>query len=476
MQIEALGLITIVLGLIGWFVGQRFALPVLVISTLLAASAALFLTSLGGANIQPAYVLLGFAALAFVAARDRLQRAGAALIFPSPGFWLLLTAAYATLSAIFLPRILAGWTYVFAIARTELGPGIVSMPLGPTSGNITQSVYFLGDVVCFLVFYEAASRADGLITVTKAVIAAAAVNLCFAAIDIGSYGAGLGDVLAIIRNGSYRMLDDATVLGFKRIVGSFPEASTFAYFTAGFFAFCTSLGLDGIRPRLTGPLAALSLVALVFSTSSTGYAATSGFLALFFIMSLARALSGPVRRAMLIAVATLPLMVGAGLTALRLDPPLWRTVNDVVDATIFDKMSSSSGVERAKWNDQALINFTDTHGFGAGTGSVRASSFPIAVLGNIGIFGALTYGTFLLQVMLGRTNRWTHPVPSSCQNAARWACLAQLVGASVAGSFIDLGLPFFIFAGLACAGPERARALSPVPLAPHAVATVSEGS
>ena len=476
MQIEAIGMITIVLGLIGWFAGQRFVLPVLVISTLLAASAALILTSLGGANIQPAYVLLGFAALAFVASRDTVRRAGAALVFPSPGFWLLLTAAYATLSAIFLPRILAGATYVFAIARTELGPGIVSMPLEPTSGNITQSVYFLGDVVCFLVFYEAGSRADGLMTVVKAVIAATAVNLCFAAIDMGSYWTGLGDVLAVIRNGSYRMLNDATVLGFKRIVGSFPEASTFAYFTAGFFAFCASLSLDGIRPRLTGPLALLSLVALVFSTSSTGYAATSGFLALFFITSLARVLSGSVRRAMLIAVAVLPLVVGAGLTALRLDPPLWRTFNDVVDATIFDKMSSGSGIERARWNDQALINFTDTQGFGAGTGSVRASSFPIAVLANIGAFGALTYGIFLLQVLLGRTDRWPHPFPASCQNAARWACLAQLVGASVAGSFIDLGLPFFVFAGLACARPARARAPSPVPLAANAVAIVSEGS
>jgi hypothetical protein len=179
---------------------------------------------------------------------------------------------------------------------------------------------------------------------------------------------------------------------------------------------------------------------------------------------------------MLIAVAVLPLVVGAGVTALRLDPPLWRTVNDVVDASIFDKMSSSSGTERAKWNEQALVNFTDTHGFGAGTGSVRASSFPIAVLANIGVFGALTYGVFLLQVLLGGGNRWPHPVPASCQNAARWACLAQLIGAAVAGSFIDLGLPFFVFAGLACAGPERLCAPRLLPVPANAVATVSEGS
>jgi hypothetical protein len=474
MQIEAIGAVVILCGLIGWFAGPRVAIPLFIASTLLNAAAALILTSLGGANIQPAHLLLCFLVLAAIATRGVLHRAGAALIFPAPGFWLVLTAAYAMLSAFFLPRIFADTTYVFAIARTELGPGIISMPLGPTSGNITQAIYFLGDVVCFLLFFAYGSRPEGLKTTINAAIAVTAINLCFAAIDLGSYDAGLGDVLAVIRNGNYRMLDDTAVLGFKRIVGSFTEASTFAYFTAGFFAFCTSVSIDGIRPRLTVPLALLSGVALVFSTSSTGYAAGSGFIALFFARSLLRVLSGPVRRTTLIAVAVLPLVVGAGLIGLRLDRPLWQTVNQVVDASIFDKMTSSSGIERAKWNEQALVNFADTHGLGAGDGSVRASSFPIAVLGNIGIFGGLTYGIFLLQLLAGRRDRWQHPFPAACQRAARWACLTQLIGASVAGSFIDLGLPFFIFAGLACAGPEPVRAARPM-LTPT-LATIPEGS
>jgi hypothetical protein len=228
MQIEAIGAIAVILGLVGWFAGPRFAVPVFVASTLLAASAALILSALGGANIQPAHLLLGFLTLSAVMSRAARRRARAALLPPNAGFWLLLTAVYATLSAVFLPRIFAGATYVFAIARTEIGPGIISMPLAPTSGNITQAVYFLGDVICFLVFYDAASRPEGVKTVVNAVIASAAINLGFAAIDIGSYWAGLGGVLDVVRNANYRMLDDATVLGFKRIVGSFPEASTFA--------------------------------------------------------------------------------------------------------------------------------------------------------------------------------------------------------------------------------------------------------
>jgi hypothetical protein len=463
MHVEAIGAITAILGLAGLIAGQRFAVPVFVVSTLLNAAAALILTALGGANIQPAYLLLGFLALIAGRSRASLRCAGEALLPPHAGFWLLLTAVYATLSAVFLPRIFAGATYVFAVARTDVGLGLVSMPLAPTSGNITQAVYFLGDVICFLVFYDAASRPDGAKTVVNAVIAAAAINLGFAAIDYGSYLAGLGDVLGFIRNANYRMLDDVTVLGFKRIVGSFPEASTFAYFTSGFFAFCTKLWLDGVYPRWTGPIALISLLSLGLATSSTGYAATSAFLALLFIVSLARTLCRPVRRSTFVLATVFPLVIAAGLAGLRLDGPLWRTASEVVDVSIFDKMSSNSGIERAKWNDQALVNFSDTHGLGAGDGSVRASSFPLAVLGNIGVFGALTYGMFLLSLLFGRGHRWQHPFPARCQSAARWACLTQLIGASVAGSFIDLGLPFFVFAGLACAGPVRVPAARRAP-------------
>src|SRR6202030_3462237 len=104
---------------------------------------------------------------------------GGAVWFPRAGFWLLLTGAYAAVSAVIFPRLFAGATYVFAIARTEIGPGIIAMPLAPTSGNITQTVYFLGDIVCFVVFYAYACKPAGLKAITYAAIAAAALDLAF---------------------------------------------------------------------------------------------------------------------------------------------------------------------------------------------------------------------------------------------------------------------------------------------------------
>jgi hypothetical protein len=475
MHIEVVGAITVVLGLIGCFVGQRFAVSAFCVSMLLSAAAAVILTSLGGASIPPAYLLLGFLALSGAMSRGSRRRAGEALMPPNAGFWLLLTAVYALLSAFFLPRIFADETYVYTITRTEIGMGLIAMPLTPSSGNITQLVYFLGDVLCFLVFYDAASRPNGLKTIVDAVIISTAINLGFAVIDLVTFWTGLGDILGVIRNGNYRMLDDGTVLGFHRIVGSFPEASSFAYYTVGFFAFCTKLSLDGVRPRITGFLALSSLVALILATSSTGYVATSGFLAVLFVVSLPQIFFRPVRKSTFVMVTIFPLLVSAGLVGLRLDGPLWLTATEIVDTSIFNKMSSQSGVERAKWNDQALINFVDTSGLGAGTGSVRASSFPIAVLSNIGVFGAFTYSVFLLSLFFSRKGKWQHPFPASCQSAARWACLAQLIGASVAGSFIDLGLLFFIFAGLACAGPETVPVARRSALLPVAAPTTSSG-
>jgi hypothetical protein len=465
MEIEAIGAITVILAMVAWFAGGAVAVYIFVPSTLLSAAAAIVLPGLGGASIQPAHLLLGLLALAAVAGATSLRVIGNKLAFPHEGFWLLLTAAYGVLAALFLPRIFAGATYVYAIARTEIGQGLVALPLAPTAGNITQTVYFLGDLVCFLVFCGYAAKPSGLTAMVWAILAAAALNLGFAAIDVIGYWGGLGDPLVVIRNADYRMLNDASVLGFKRIVGSFPEASTFAYFTAGFFAFCTRLFLSGIHQRFSGALALLSLCALAFSTSSTGYAATLTFLGVLFLVCVGRALTRPVPRSVVALIVAMPLLVAGGSIGLRLYQPAWTALQNMIDQTVFDKLGSESGLERARWNEQAMTNFADTDGLGAGVGSVRASSFPIAVLGNIGLPGAVLYGVFLLQLLFARKNRWQDPFPAACQDAARWACFTQLVGASVAGSFIDLGLPFFVFAGLACAVPQPALSRRPVRMA-----------
>jgi len=457
MKFEVLGLIVVFLGCIGWVIGSQFAIWVFITSTLLGASAAITLTSLGYATIQPAYLLLGFIGLWALVHRSSVRLITRMLAFPRAGFWLLLAAGYAVLSAIFFPRLFRGATYVFAVARTDVGTGIIETPLAPVSGNITQTVYFLGDLVCFLVFYVYASKPADFKVIVKAILGCAEINLTFVLMDLANYWTNLPNLLSFVRNGSYAMLDEGMVFGFKRIVGSFPEASTFAYCTTGLFAFCTILWLEKVHSRLAGALAVLSLVVLVFSTSSKGYAGVCGFLLLLVVMKAAQVITRPVTGPALAFVTVAPVLLLTLIMGLRLHQPTWDVVDEVVNGAIINKLSSSSGVERVRWNSQALINFADTYAMGGGVGSVRASSFPLAVLGNIGASGALTYGGFLFAVLFGRKNRWAASYPAACQSAARWACVAQLIGASVSGSFLDLGLLFFIFAALACAGPDADR-------------------
>src|SRR6185436_7052729 len=78
------------------------------------------------------------------------------------------------------------------------------------------------------------------------------------------------------------------------------------------------------------------------------------------------------------------------------------------------------------------------------------SSFTVAVIGSLGVPGALLYAIFLLTIWFGRRSAATAST-SQMQSAARSACLAWLIAASVSAGLIDLGLPFFAFAALATA-------------------------
>ncbi len=120
---------------------------------------------------------------------------------------------------------------------------------------------------------------------------------------------------------------------------------------------------------------------------------------------------------------------------------------------LFDKASSQSGIERASWNAAALKNFFDTYGFGAGLGSVRASSFLVAVPANLGLPGVIFFGAFFWQA-LARAGRDGGP-EADLRVAARNGCLGLLLAAAVSGALVDLGLQFYFLAGLASTGVAR---------------------
>ena len=131
MTIELIGVITVALGLLSLFVEPAFIVYVFFGSTLLGAAGAFILPALGGTTIQPAHVLLGFLVLKLTTNETIRKNALRGIEIGRPGFWLLLTTVYATLSAYLMPRFFAGETFAFAVRATE---GVkFALPLAPAT-------------------------------------------------------------------------------------------------------------------------------------------------------------------------------------------------------------------------------------------------------------------------------------------------------------------------------------------------------
>jgi len=145
-------------------------------------------------------------------------------------------------------------------------------------------------------------------------------------------------------------------------------------------------------------------------------------------------------------------------------PGIWESISKLVHATVTTKLESQSGEERMRWNAQALNSFLETSGMGAGVGSIRASSFIVALLANIGIAGTVIFFIFLVSLVRSVLRRNATPGTEQMVGmAAMLASVAQVTAASISAGAIDLGPLFAITAGLAAAYalgplPDRAQA------------------
>ena len=453
MTVEIIGVIALLVGLISLARPTQFIIFVFTSTMLLGSAAAFILDSLGGTSISPAHLLLGFLAIKLLSDEQMARQAMDRLAFPQPGFWLLLTTLYAIVSAYVMPRLFMGQTFTFG-ART----GAYLLPLEPTTANLTQTIYLIGDLVCFILLSAYASTLEGRRVFGNAILTCITLNLVFAVIDLATYFTGTTELLSFIRNATYSMLNDTELAGLKRITGSFVEASSFGGATLGFFAFSLRLWSLGLRPYFTGWLAALSLLALVFSTSTTAYVGLACFMVFFYAQALLRAFQRPTTPQTWLLLVSAPILLLILVLAIALNDVSAAFFQNLLDTTILNKMATSSGVERSSWNRQGIQNFLDTFGLGVGNGSMRASSFPIAVLASLGIIGSLLLGLFMASVLFCRSNYGFDRLDDGFREAAKSGCIVYLIAASMAGAFVDMGLAFFVFAALATSKPATVSA------------------
>jgi O-Antigen ligase len=448
MTIEWIGAVTIAMGMAILHLGFRLGMLALTVSSLLGAAAAIQLPSLGGASIPPAYVLLPFLAISVARSGQLRATMPMTVAFPGPGFWLITLVIYGALSAFFLPRIFSGLTYVYSFVRTESEFAVQVLPLSPAASNITQPLYLGADLLCFTIV-AAWGAVHGSRSVVYAILIAAIVNLVFVGLDIATYVTDTRELMSIIRNANYSMLDDSELGGIKRIVGSYPEAATYASVAIGFFAFFFRQWLAGINWRLNGAIALMLLLTLLAGTSTTGYVSLLIYSVLMFLSCITRIMVGRANSQQTLYVFALPIAVLLIAIGAMLLPALFQGVENIFDEAIFNKLESESGVERTQWNEQAIRSFLDTMGMGAGLGSVRASSLPVALLANVGVIGALLFGALLVSVARAIPSSNRSSSDEEVGRSGAVAALALVIPATVGAGSIDLGLYFSIFAGLA---------------------------
>ncbi|MES2561780.1 MAG: hypothetical protein V4637_03540 [Pseudomonadota bacterium] len=435
---------------------RHAVLAVMMVCCLFGAAAAVTLPALGGASVTPAVLFLPF--LVLHAMREQgFAQCMRQLAFPSAGFWLLLLVIWCMLAAFFLPRIFAGEVEVFTTHRDGANSGVAFLALRPFSGNVTQTGYAVGSVAVYVAARALIDAKGGLEQFRNAILLLASLNCVAAAINLAELYAGLPSVLEYVRNGSYAMLNDEEISGVARITGTFPEASAFSAFTLPLFAFSSSLWLHHIRPHYSGTVAVISILFLLFSTSTTAYV---GLIAYLAWMGMAIAWGG-IRHGAFPKAGSLAIWASVIVLSLAgvllFYPSIATTVSQFLDTTVFNKLQSSSGVERSAMNMQAWSNFTETYGAGAGLGSVRASSYPLVLLSNVGAIGTLFFFAFIGRLFWAPSRPDADEQGRAVPVAARQAVIATLIAASVSAGSFDLGIAFYAFAAAASASstPEQ---------------------
>ena len=463
MEVTPVGLLAVAL----WFAfawrGLPWALAYTICLMPFGMASAVNLPALGNLSLLIfqvcAALTVGFALLKRISGPDPFSLKGV----PVSAMVLMGLALYGVFSALIYPRLFRGEFDVFSMSRALLGHGerigrfgSTVVPLQPSTANLSQTLYFLLSASFFIAVHSIMSTRGGALLAHRALSIAAAIHALLALLDL----ARLSAVLAPFRTANYSLLDEHYVSGMKRVIGGFPEASSFgaaSIFLLAYFA------IHYLRTgsRASGFLGIASALCALASLSSTAYVGLAFILAYVVSVTLMRMLAGAMKweagTSFVLAVSlTISLIL-----LLMVTTPLGDLANGIIERLILNKQNSSSGIERGAWAEYGYQAFVHTYGLGAGMGSLRSNGLLPVYLGSVGLPGTLLLISFLY-LSIGRPFR---PSPGTASDVARAGiffagragALATLVVLMLSGTIPDLGLTFMLFAAMA----ELARDASP---------------
>lgn len=366
-----------------------------------------------------------------------------------PGAMLILFLAYSYIATLFLPRIFQGETIVFSLGRIANSVGIVSSPLAPNNGNLSQMIRMTLSVMGYAVAYAVMRRQPNPDLALQVVTWATIIHLTLGALDMMTVATGQSAAMEFIRTANYALTLGQEMSGLSRVIGGFPEASSYSFFTMGMLGFWLSYWFTYRgTSRWPGVILTLLILMLIRGTSSSAYVAAGLLIPAFALTHMVNyGRDGVSRRAiglMIGAVAALPVLMVSMFMFYELVP----TVTEFLDRALLEKMSSTSGVERMSWNAQALTNLFDTFGLGAGLGSVRASNWLLACLGCTGIIGTSLILWFVLRILRGQAAPGSDMHTVGVVRALKWGCIGFLCRAVVVQGSPNLQIFFYVMAGL----------------------------
>lgn len=359
-------------------------------------------------------------------------------------YTVLALLVYVCLSAIIYPRFFQGETNVF-IARSDGKLSVLEVPLAPSGGNITQTAYFSIGALAFYAVLIELTRYGRFELVRKGFIAGIWCHVILALVSLAGNMAGAGDLLLPVRTANYAFITSAELAGFSRLVGGFPEASSFGSATFGCLGFTYAYWTVTREPLMLG-LTVLLATFLFLSTSSTAYGALMIALLLVFGWIAKSALAGRLSRGNIYVLGISFVAAAIVLCLLLYKPDVFDPVVRLFETTILNKSDSDSARERGYWNAVSLQGMIDTGLLGVGMGSSRASSWWMAVLSQLGIPGALLICLLVMQ-LFQRAEPGTVPAEiriAALHEGARANAICLLIAGSISGGSADPGIQVFI--------------------------------
>ncbi len=451
-------LVCCVIFAVGYRVRSPLIVP-LVASLAFGSTAALALSSLGGST-PLIYTMFSALLIAVVVARRRIFKDLGVILARLPDMWvLLLLMLYAGVGSVLLPRLFAGQTTAFTKPSGSLM--IVETSLAPVSGNITQTGYLVLNGLTGIALCIYLLKSPSWDQVRRGFTWLVALTAGFAVLDLAAKFAGAGDLLAPIRTANYALLTESSEGSFYRIVGAFPEASSFATAALACLAYAfTYWHRTGDRLMLW--LWMLLLALLTLSTSSTAYVGLSALLIVAALGVGGSVMSNRITGRELVVVALLLASVLVGLAIALYREGFFDPLFSLLEDMVLDKSTSDSGRERGYWNAKSMQAFYDTYGLGIGVGSSRASSWPIAVLSQLGVIGTLLMAKLAMVffVSLKRVGVVLGPETEAIVASVRASALATLMAASLISGTPDPGTLFFIAFAVVLAARAQVRAAS----------------